>query len=188
MSKEKNLIVVVGQEGVGKSTICRALVPGTPTSAKIDADDIGQVSPCKMDAEFMRLVWKNTVALTTNYWEAGYCNVIAGSFFDELREYLQFRKALAPDAHIYLAHLCASKDVRDQRRIERSKSSSKEWRDWIDEAYQEDVSLGAAPQDYRYIRVDNDHLTIPETVAMIQAAIPEIYPRRRDESLAHAAE
>ena len=83
----------------------------------------------------MELLWRNVAVLVRNYWAAGYRNVIAGSFFDELPEYLRFRPLLPPDVRIYLVHICASKEVRDQRRIERPKSTSKEWRDWIDEAY-----------------------------------------------------
>ena len=38
MAESKNLIIVVGQEGAGKSAIVRALLPETPTSAQIDAE------------------------------------------------------------------------------------------------------------------------------------------------------
>lgn len=76
---------------------------------------------------------------------------------------------------MYLVHLCAAKPVRDQRRIDRSKPSTKEWRDWLDERYPEDASLWSTDADYRYIRVENDHLSLDETISQVTAAIPEIY-------------
>jgi hypothetical protein len=165
----------VGQEGTGKSTIVRALLHRTPRAAQIDAEDVGQVNPFEMNEAFIELLWKNVLALIVNFWEAGYSNVIAGSFLSTYEEYRRFRQQLPKDVDIYLVHLCTSKPVRDQRRIERAKPTSKYWRDRIDLLYPEDTTLQNAQDDYRYIRVDNDHLSIDDTVAVIKGAIPEIY-------------
>ena len=174
MSHNK-LIIVTGQEGVGKSTLVRALLPHTPNGAQIDAEDLAQTNPCPMDARFMRLVWENVTALIRNFWAAGYTTVIAGSFLDNYQDYIRFRPALTETVDIYLVHLCAAKAVRDQRRVERVKPSSPEWRDHIDRLYPEDLSFGSAQADYRYIRVDNSQLSIDETVQAVKATIPEVF-------------
>lgn len=172
---DRNLIVIVGQEGVGKSTLVRALLPHTKPGAQIDAEDLAQVNPFNFDEHFKQLLWKNVAALTQNYWEAGLPHVIVGSFLNDYQDYLGFRTHLPLKANIYLVHLCASKPVRDQRRIERPKPSTKEWRDWLDEHYPEDASLQSANAKYRYIRVANDMLSVDETVSYVVAAVPEVY-------------
>ena len=170
-----NLILVEGQEGVGKSTILRALLPHTPHAARIDGEDLAHLNPCKMGADFMQLLWQNMAALIKNFWAAGYSTVVAGSSIDSHSDYVQFRQELPSDMNLYLVHLCASKAVRDQRRIERVKASTKEWRDWIDNAYPEDTTFEENRQDYRYVQVRSDGLSIDDTLAVIREAIPEVY-------------
>lgn len=172
---ERNLIVIVGQEGVGKSTLVRALLPHTVSGAQIDAEDIGQLNPFVFDNAFKQLLWKNVSALTQNYWRAGINTVLAGSFLNDFQDYLGFRSYLPSEAQIFMVHLCAGKSTRDQRRIDRLKSSTQEWRDWIDEHYPEDASLSSADADYRYIRIENDGSSLDKTIAQVIAAIPEVY-------------
>ncbi|HIJ74575.1 MAG TPA: hypothetical protein HPP83_10785 [Candidatus Hydrogenedentes bacterium] len=170
-----NLILVEGQEGVGKSTILRALLPHTPHAARIDGEDLGQLNPCTMDPDFMQLLWRNMAALIKNFWDAGYSTVVAGSSIDSHSDYVLFRQQLPSDVSVYLVHLCASKAVRDQRRIDRVGASTKEWRDWIDNACPEDTTFQESQQDYRYVQVRTDGLSIDDTLAVIKEAIPEIY-------------
>lgn len=173
--RKKHLIIIVGQEGVGKSTLVRALLPKTNPGAQIDAEDIGQVNPFKFDSHFKHLLWKNVSTLIKNYWSAGLTTVIAGSFLNNYEDYREFRAYLPEEVSIYLVHLCASKSVRDERRIGRSKPSTKEWRDWVDKNYPEDNSLQSVTADYHYIRIDNSDLSINEAICLIMEAIPEIY-------------
>lgn len=170
-----HLIIVVGQEGAGKSTLVRALLPRTNPGAQIDAEDIGQINPFQFDSHFKQLLWKNVSTLIKNYWSAGLNNVIAGSFLNDYDDYRRFRHYLPEEISIYLVHLCVSKPVRDKRRIERHKPSSKEWRDRIDEAFPEDASFQTVQADYRYIRIDNSELSIYEAIILIMEAIPEVY-------------
>jgi guanylate kinase len=37
---DRRLVIVSGEEGAGKSTIVRALLPHTPSGARIDAEDV----------------------------------------------------------------------------------------------------------------------------------------------------
>src|SRR5688500_4417757 len=91
----ERLVLVCGEEGAGKSTIVRALLPRTPYGARIDAEDIGQTNPCPMDDGFFDLLRRNVAALVTNFWRAGYHTVVAGSFVRDYRDYLAFRELLA---------------------------------------------------------------------------------------------
>lgn len=172
---ESNLIIVVGQEGSGKSTTVRALLDVTPSSAQIDAEDVGTVNPWRMDDAFIRLLHANVADLTRNFWDAGYQNVIAGSFMSNYRDYRRFRARLDRDANVYVIHLCATKHTRDVRRIEREKETSEEWRDMVDRVDPEDSTLRRKDADYRYVRIDNDAMTIAETVLAVRRAVPEVY-------------
>lgn len=172
----RRLIIVSGQEGVGKSSIVRALLPHTPMGAQVDAEDVGQVNPWKMDDAFVELLWRNVAALVRNFWAAGYPTVVAGSFLGTYEDLVRFRSRVDQEVSIYVVPLCASKDVRDRRRIARSKPTSKAWRDGVDLACPEDDTLGAAEdRDCRYIRIDNGSLSLEETVDRIRRAMPEIY-------------
>lgn len=175
MAMTRRLIIITGQEGTGKSTVVRALLLNTPGAAQIDAEDVGQINPWKWDSSFKELLWNNVAALARNFWQAGYMTVFAGSFINDYPDYAQFRIRLDDDVVVYLIQLCASKTVRDRRRIERSKPSSKEWRDALDRSYPEDTSLCDTPADYKYVRIDNSALTLSETVKRIKHALPEVF-------------
>ena len=92
-SPEQRLIIISGEEGAGKSTIVRALLPSTPYGARIDAEDIGQTNPCPMDDPFFDLLRRNVAGLVENFWAAGYVNVIAGSFLRRYSDYVSFPPA-----------------------------------------------------------------------------------------------
>jgi GTPase SAR1 family protein len=169
------LVVVVGQEGAGKSTIVRALLRETPRGAQIDAEDVGQVNPCPFDRAFFDLLQRNVAGLVHNFWDAGYVNVIAGSFLDNHADYLRFRRLLKREAEVSVVQLLATKRVRDQRRIERPKPSSKQWRDRVDLISPQDTTLRDATGDFRYCGIDNSDLSLAETVSRIKDALPEIY-------------
>ncbi len=68
---DSNLMIIVGQEGSGKSTTVRALLETTPSAARIDAEDVGAVNPWKLDDACIDLLHANVVALTSNFWGAG---------------------------------------------------------------------------------------------------------------------
>jgi energy-coupling factor transporter ATP-binding protein EcfA2 len=170
-----NLLMITGQEGAGKSTSLRALGPATPSSARIDAEDVGETNPWDMNDAYMQLLWKNVVDLTKNFWDAGYCTVVAGSFVNTIQHYRGFRAVLDRDANVYVVQLCAGKPVRDVRRIERGKETSEEWRDMVDRVDPEDTTLAANEGDYRYLRIDNDGIDVGQTVQRIQAWAPELY-------------
>ncbi|CAN5454396.1 hypothetical protein BH09CHL1_BH09CHL1_07600 [soil metagenome] len=172
---EVNLLVITGQEGAGKTTTVRAIGTATPSSARIDAEDVGETNPWDMNDDFMQLLWKNVADLTRNFWDAGYRTVVAGSFVNTIEEYRRFRAILNRDASVYVVQLCAGKSVRDVRRIERGKPTTEEWRDMVDQADPEDTSLASSADGYRFLRIDNDGFDVGQTVQRIQAWAPELY-------------
>lgn len=176
---DRNLILVVGQEGAGKSTTVRELAPTLPHSARIDAEDLAYVNPWSMDEAFLHLLWKNVSDLTRNFWAAGYRNVVAGSFLSNVDHYNVVRDVLNTPANVYLIQLCASKHARDLRRIERpestTKSTTKEWRDHVDQVDPEDTTLAAIGRDFRYLRIDNGGIDVSESVERVRQWAPELF-------------
>jgi len=171
---EQRLIIVSGEEGAGKSTIVRALLPSTPYGARIDAEDIGQTNPCPMDDTFFDLLRRNVAGLVENFWAAGYVNVIAGSFLRRYSDYVSFRQLLRPSA-VFLIDLLVEKEVRDHRRITRAKRTTQEWRDMVDQIPEDRTIRRATDADYRYIGIDTTDLDVGGTVQRIKGAIPEVY-------------
>ena len=178
----RSLVLITGEEGAGKSSVMAALLPHTPGGAKLDAEDVGQVHPFRFDAPFLDLLRANVVAVVSNFWNAGYLTVITGSLLDgdTYSSFQQFRSLLPKDVAIYVVRLSASKAVRDRRRIERAKPSSEGWRNRVDASYPAgDTSLHDNASNYRYVAIDNSTHRLADTVAAIQAAIPELYPPDR---------
>jgi hypothetical protein len=166
--------LISGEEGAGKSTIVRALLPSTPYGARIDAEDIGQTNPCPMDDTFFDPLRRNVAGLVENFWAAGYVNVIAGSFLRRYSDYVSFRQLLRPSA-VFLIDLLVDKEVRDLRRITRAKRTTQEWRDMVDQIPEDRTIRRANDADYRYIGIDTTDLDVDGTVQRIKGAIPEVY-------------
>lgn len=175
MSDKRNLIIITGQEGAGKSTIVRSLLPHTPCAAQIDAEDVGQTNPWEMSEDFILLLWKNVSTLMNNFWDSGFSTVLAASFLSTYEEYKRFQKFIPVDTSVFIIQLCASKQTRDRRRINRSKPTCSEWRDDLDNRFPEDTTIASALDNYRYIGIENGNLTVRSTIDLIKKRIPEIY-------------
>jgi len=171
----QRLIIISGEEGAGKSTIVRALLPSTQYGARIDAEDIGQTNPCPMDDTFFGLLRRNVAGLVENFWTAGYDNVIAGSFLRCYSDYVAFRLLLPRPTAVFLVDLLVDREVRDHRRITRAKQTTQEWRDMVDQIPEDQTIRQAADADYRYIGINTTCLDIAGTVQRIKRAIPEVY-------------
>jgi len=113
--------------------------------------------------------------LVENFWAAGYVNVIAGSFLRRYSDYVSFRQLLPQPSAVFLVDLQVEKQVRDRRRITRSKRTTQEWRDMVDQVPEDRTLRQAADADYRYIGIDTTDLDVAATVRRIKSAIPEVY-------------
>lgn len=170
-----HLVVVVGQEGVGKSTVVRGLKSAVVRGAVLDGEDVGQVQPWVYDEAFRDLHRRNVAALVRNFWAAGYPTVVAGSFLASHREYEAFRPLLPVDADVTVVQLLAAKHVRDARRSSRAKSTTQEWRDMVDRVDDEDTTFRAAAAQadlgYRFFAVDTSALSASDTVEHVARAV-----------------
>jgi hypothetical protein len=175
----RRLIIVSGEEGAGKSTVVRALLPSTPNGARVDAEDIGQTNPCPMDDGFFDLLRRNVAGLVENFWAADYVNVIAGSFLRCYPDYLAFRQLLARPAAVFLVDLLVDRQVRGHRRITRAKQTTQEWRDMVDQIPEDRTLREAVDAGYRYIGIDTSYLDVAATVDRVRQAIPEVYAERK---------
>lgn len=70
MAKIKRLIVILGPNGVGKSTASAALLKILPNSAYIDSDALSMVNPRANSDELIALQKANILAVTRNYFAA----------------------------------------------------------------------------------------------------------------------
>ncbi|MEQ4718865.1 hypothetical protein [Nonomuraea sp. B19D2] len=174
----RRLILVSGQEGAGKTTIVRALLPHTPNGARIDAEDLGQVNPCLFDDAFWQLLRANVAALVRNYWNAGFENVIAGSFFKTRDDFLRFRELVPEADEVFMVQLLVQPEERQHRRLTRAKQTTQEWRDSVDQFDTVDTTLAVNQDGYRYLAVDGTGMTPEQTVAVIVREFPEIYGAR----------
>lgn len=172
---DNRMIIVVGQEGVGKSTTIRSLAPEVPWSAQIDGADLARVNPWSLDELRLKLLWKNVASLALNYWEAGFRSFVSGSFLSNLEQYSAFRMHLDSEVDTYIIQLCAEKQIRDRRRIERLKPSTKEWRDHVDLVDPEDFTLAEGAESYRFLRIDNDDFSVEESIQLIRVWAPELF-------------
>lgn len=174
-SAPRRLLLILGQEGAGKSTIIRALLPRTSLGARIDAEDLGQVNPCAYDDAFWHLLRANVAVLARNYWAAGYRNVIAGSFFGSRDDYLRFRDLVPEADEVYVLQLLVRPEERRRRRLTRAKRTTQEWRDRVDRVDVVDTTLAADQDGYRYLAVDGTGRTPEETVDTIVRALPGFF-------------
>jgi GTPase SAR1 family protein len=173
----RRLILIWGQEGAGKTTIIRALLPHTPRGARIDAEDLAQVNPCLFDEAFWRLLRANVAVLVRNYWAAGFENVIAGSFFTTRDDFLRFRELVPEVDEVCMVQLLVQPNERQHRRLTRAKQTTQEWRDRVDRLDTTDTSIADNQDGYRYFAIDGTGMTPDQTVAAIMGEFPEIYGR-----------
>jgi len=173
----QSLIIICGQEGVGKSTLAKAITSHLKNGASFDAENILQVNPFEFSAAFQALAIKNSVDLIHNFYAAGYEAVVAGSFINDRKGYDAFRKLLNVSPKIYIVMLNAAKQIRDDRRIKREKPTSKEIRELVDTKCPPDPTLRDSQKkaDYIYLEVDNSELTVDTTIECLRHSIPDVF-------------
>ena len=165
--EEQSLIIIFGQEGVGKTTIISTLPEYIPNSAGVDGEDLLNVNPWAWNEKTLKLLWKNIIDTTRNFWAFGYNPVITGSFFNYYFEFREFKKFLPERTNIIVIQLCADREVRDRRRRKRPKEYQKEVSDWVDKNYPEDQEFREQSNIESYLRINNGEQEVEETIAII---------------------
>lgn len=172
----RRLMLISGQEGVGKSSVMRALLPHLVRGAVVDGEDVGQVHPWVYDEQFRALHRRNVAAVVSNFWAAGYPDVVAGSVLETLDEYRAFRTLLTDEADIVVVELVAAKAERDRRRRTRGKTTTKQWRDLVDRHHPDDsLRRAGRAEDVRHVQIDTTALDLAGTVRHVTAAAPEMF-------------
>ncbi len=169
------LLIICGQEGTGKSTIAKAILPHLKNGAAFDAENILQVNPFEFDEKFKQLAIDNSAVLINSFFGHGCERVVAGSFIGDRAGYDAFKTKLEHSPKVFIVMLVASQEVRDKRRMERAKPTTKEWRDIADAKAPKDTTLGAAKDEYDYYEIDNSGLTVDETIAEVKKKIPDFF-------------
>ncbi len=62
---KKRLLIITGQEGVGKTTTTKELVSHIQNSAAIDGEDLGHINPWKYE-KVLDVIGKNILSVINN--------------------------------------------------------------------------------------------------------------------------
>lgn len=173
----KKLLIIGGDEGAGKSTLAKKIVPHINNGAAFDAENLVQIFPFEFNNTFQNLVIDNSLDLIHNFYEYGYERVVAGSFVNDRNWFDIFRSKLKYDPQIYFLMLVVPKPERDIRRLTREKKSTKEMMDWLDNKYPPDTTLRDSQKtgDYTYVEIDNSNISIEDSIAKLKELIPDFF-------------
>ncbi len=166
----KKLLIVFGDEGAGKSTFAKRIVPHLKNGASFDAENILQVNPFEFNSQFIELGIANSLDLIHNFFEAGYERVVAGSFINTREQFDTFKSQLKYDSEIYVLQLVADKSIRDNRRLNREKPTNQEQMDWMDKTWPTSSSLKEMAGDgvYTFFKLDNGGQTIEQGIETVK--------------------
>ena len=129
----KKLLFICGPNGVGKSTVCRALVERLPGSAYVDSDPCRVMNPFVLDDVTVPVIASNIAGMMRNYFACSYVDTVIFSygFHGRRREVFDCVMALLADVEYQFCPLlltCSEKenlrrmqaDDRDEARIRRA--------------------------------------------------------------------
>jgi len=129
----KRLVFICGPNGVGKSTLCRALVEKLPGSAYVDSDPCRVMNPFVLDDVTIPVIAANISGMMRNYFACSYVDTVIFSYglHGRRREVFDRIMALLADVEyqfLPLLLICSEKenlrrmktDNRDMARIHRA--------------------------------------------------------------------
>ena len=159
----KNLLFICGPNGVGKSTVCRALVERLPGSAYVDSDPCRVMNPFVLDDVTIPVIEANISGMLRNYFACEYVDTVIFSYGFHGRRRDVFERVMASledldYRFIPLLLTCGEEenlhrmqaDGRDESRIRRALEASR-----------------AAFDGVEYPRIDVTDLTVKETAEEI---------------------
>lgn len=169
----KNLILVCGPNGVGKSSACKALIELLPNSAFIDSDYCRYMNPFRFSEEDIRIVVSNISTLMVNYFTCSTMeNVIFQYGFHGPRRQIYARILSVLDQKEIAYRSCPiiltcdqAENIRRMRRDGRDPER-------IARAIEKTRSLY---DEYDYPRIDGTNLSITETASAIRTVLTDEY-------------
>lgn len=176
------VVIISGPAGVGKSTTARRLAQGMEKSAYVSGDDISHmaVSGRERPWESERangLVWKNIVAVTENFLEAGYDVVVDWvAFWQDVKRYTAHW--IEQGIEVRYVILWAEQDVHVQRDLNRPTDSQMGERVII--LRNEFLSSGALDRYYLDNTVDELSRTIQQLQENEQFVLTDTYQSGAD--------
>ena len=174
------VVIISGPAGVGKSTTAKQLAQKMKRSAYVSGDDISHmtVSGRERPWESERandLVWKNIVAVTENFLEAGYDVVVDWvAFWKDVKRYTA--QWIEQGVEVRYVILWAEQDVHVQRDLHRPTDSQMGERVII--LRNEFLSSGAPERYYLDNTVGELSRTIQQLQENEQFLLTDIYQSR----------
>lgn len=165
----KRLILILGPNGVGKSTVCAELLSHIPHSAYIDTDMLKMANPAEFTDQMITLHKKNILSLMHNYFHCGFVDTILLPYGIHGHRKAMLREMIADlqdhyDLHIDTVILTCS----EEENVRRMKSQGRD-----------DARIARALQYSRYLYqdtvyplVDVTNLTVKQTAMEIIGLLP----------------
>jgi len=159
----KRLLFLCGPNGIGKTTICNAILSQLSRSAYVDSDACRMMNPFVLDDETIPTIAKNIADLIENYAACSAVETILFSygFHGRRREvFAQVMKRVeALDLHFVPFLLCCDEDE-NLRRMRQDGRSEQRIRTALEQSRRAFDGVG-------YPTLDITHLTADETAARI---------------------
>lgn len=160
----KTVLFICGSNGIGKTTICKAMVKQLPHSAYVDTDPCRFINPNVLDDETIPTIRKNISDLIRNYLDSTFAQTVIFSYgfhgrrkeiFDGIMDDLSAHTfhfipllLVCDEAENIRRMVC---DGRDGKRIQRALASSRN-----------------AYADVNYPTIDISALSVDEAIARIR--------------------
>lgn len=173
----QKLLIVCGQEGVGKSTLLKSLVKQLRHGAVVDVEDLLQVNPWKQNKEFENLALDNAAAIVNNFFKYSYPQVAVGSAVRNRKELDLFKTKLVLQPETYILNLVVFQDILDKRRKQREQEPyTEKFLEWLKTSPQQDSTLKESnDSSYTYVEIDNEKLSVEETIMQLKKTIPKFF-------------
>lgn len=165
----KRLILICGANGIGKSTVSRALLQSLPKSAYIDSEYCCAIHPFELTADTVQLFKSNIAALIINsFCSSSVESVIFPYGFHGLRQeiFQGVLRELRERGIVYAFFPVILECERDEN-VNRMRNDNRS-----EERIQRALKNTRHVYDhYDYPRIDTTHLSVAETVAEIKRVV-----------------
>jgi hypothetical protein len=164
-----NLVLINGCGGAGKDTAGRLLLKALRHCALLDIKTLSQTNPWSFDEYHLGL--KNAATVIKNYFEFGFPTVIFTGGLSSQDRLIFFQSLLPPSSRLFYVWLDVPKQIRDPRRISRSRDEADQHQclDQVDSVFTDPGTLTIVGG--KYLRIDAERLSPADVVARIQTEL-----------------